>query len=134
MADIFTRQDRSRIMALVKGKNTKPEKTVRSLLFSSGYRFRLHDRKLPGNPDIVLRKYRKIVFVHGCFWHGHKDCSRAARPSSNVLFWNKKLDKNKERDERFQRMLKRDGWKVLTIWECETRKTQKILAKLKRFL
>jgi DNA mismatch endonuclease (patch repair protein) len=121
-------------MALIKGKDTRPEKIVRTLLYKSGYRFRIHDRKLPGNPDIVLRKNRRIIFVHGCFWHGHRHCARASRPASNVAFWNKKLDENKERDKRFRRTLTRMGWKVLTVWECETRKPEKLLPKLRRFL
>ena len=132
MADVYTQRDRSRIMALIKGKNTKPEKIVRTLLFKSGYRFRIHQNKLPGKPDIVLRKSRTIIFVHGCFWHGHTACSRASRPTSNVAFWNKKLDGNKERDKRFRRDLIRTGWKVLTVWECETRQPQELLPKLKK--
>ncbi len=84
-----------------------------------GFRFRLHRRDLPGRPDIVLPKYRSVIFVHGCFWHGHKNCRRAVRPTSNVSFWNDKLDKNKARDKRTKALLRSLGWKVLVVWECQ---------------
>jgi DNA mismatch endonuclease (patch repair protein) len=96
--DVFSREKRSQIMSRVSGKNTKPELIVRSMLHSMGYRFRLHRSDLPGKPDITLPKYKKIIFVHGCFWHGHQDCQRAKRPTTNKKFWNEKLAKNIERD------------------------------------
>lgn len=120
-------------MSRVKNKDTQPELRVRSLLHRLGYRFRLHRKDLPGKPDIVLPKYKSVVFVHGCFWHGH-DCSRGRRPTSNVEFWNSKLDKNIERDELNQEFLGQLGWRVLTVWECETRNVDTLAIKLVDFL
>ena len=121
-------------MGRVKGSDTKPEILVRSLVFRMGFRFRLHRRDLPGTPDIVLPRHRKVIFVHGCFWHGHKNCSRSKRPSTNEAFWNKKLDGNIERDERYRRELRQMRWKVLVVWECEMKDPEKVLRKLERFL
>ncbi len=134
MTDVFCRDKRSWIMSRVKGCDTKPEKLVRSLVHRMGFRFRIHRRDLPGNPDIVLPRHGKIIFVHGCFWHGHKGCQRSKRPKTNTSFWNKKLDENIIRDKRFQKKLRRMGWKVLVVWQCETRKPEQLLRKLKRFL
>ena len=134
MTDVFSKEKRSWIMSRVKGRNTKPEVLVRSFVHRMGYRFRIHRRDLPGNPDIVLPRYAKVIFIHGCFWHGHKRCPRSKRPTTNVSFWNKKLDANKERDSRFLRKLRRLGWKVLVVWECEIKKPEKLLLKLERFL
>ena len=122
MADTFTAAQRSRIMAKVKGKDTKPEKVVRSLLHRLGFRFRLHRKDLPGSPDIVLTRHRKIIFVHGCFWHQHPNCPHAARPSSNTDYWKKKLDRNIARDVETLIKIEDLGWRVLVIWECQTRK------------
>ena len=105
------------MMAAVRGKDTKPEKLVRSRLFADGFRFRLHVKKLPGNPDLVLPRFKTAVFVHGCFWHGH-DCRRGRRPTSNTEFWDRKLDRNIERDHEKANDLKREGWAVEIIWEC----------------
>jgi len=130
--DKFTKEKRSQIMALVKNKNTKPEIFVRSLLHKSGFRFQLFRKDLPGSPDIILPKYGMVIFVHGCFWHGHK-CPRGQRPVSNRKFWNEKLDKNKFRDKKNYQKIKAIGWKVEIIWECEAiRSVKKILKKLKR--
>lgn len=118
MADKLTSQQRSYLMSRVKGKNTKIEKRVRSLLHRSGYRFRLHRRDLPGSPDIVLPKYKIVIFVHGCFWHHHKDCKKAGLPKRNVDFWREKMIKNVERDERKKKELDRLGWKVVILWQC----------------
>lgn len=134
MADVFTKEKRSWLMGRIKGRDTKPENHVRSLIHKMGYRFRVHRKDLPGNPDIVLPRHKKIVFVHGCFWHGHKRCPRSKRPSTNEGFWNRKLNKNIERDKRFQRELRRLGWKLLVVWECETKKTDQLIRKLGRFL
>jgi DNA mismatch endonuclease (patch repair protein) len=134
MADKFTTEKRSQIMAQVKGQNTKPEKKVRSLLHLMGYRFRLHRKDLPGKPDIVLLKYKKVIFVHGCFWHGHPDCRRSARPTSNRDFWDKKIDGNIKRDMRTSESLAERGWCVLTVWECETRDLAKLQDRLKELL
>ncbi len=117
MADIFTKKKRSQIMALISGKETKPEIAVRSFLFRQGFRFRKNVKSLPGTPDIVLPKYLTIIFVHGCFWHGH-NCKRAARPTSNFEFWNSKIQNNIDRDKRVKKELRKLGWKVIIIWEC----------------
>lgn len=106
-------------MARILSKNTKPELVVRSLLHGLGYRYVLHDRRLPGAPDLVFPARRKVVFVHGCFWHRH-DCGRGFRPSSNSAFWETKLEGNKARDQRHKAALLATGWDVLVIWECET--------------
>jgi DNA mismatch endonuclease (patch repair protein) len=121
-------------MSRVKGRDTKPEILVRSFVHRMGFRFRVHRRDLPGNPDIVLPRHGKVIFVHGCFWHGHKGCTRSKRPTTNKCFWNKKLDRNIERDKRFRRKLRSMSWKVLVVWQCETRKPKKLLGKLERFL
>lgn len=118
--DRITPSDRSRLMSRVRGKNTRPELRVRSLLHRLGFRFRLHRRDLPGRPDLVLAKYRAAIFVHGCFWHGHSCSKGRIKPSSNVAFWQKKLSDNQRRDARKRRELEAAGWKVITIWECET--------------
>lgn len=134
MADCFTHEERSRVMSSVKGRDTQPEKTVRRLLHAMGYRFRLHRRDLPGKPDIVLPKYRKVIFIHGCFWHGHPNCCRALRPQTNAEFWNKKLDSNIKRDEETQAKLKSLGWDVLVIWQCEMRDLENLRRNIKEFL
>jgi len=121
-------------MSRVKGRDTKPEMLVRSFVHRMGFRFRVHRRDLPGNPDIVLPRHGKVIFVHGCFWHGHERCPRSKRPTTNKSFWNKKLDANIERDKRFQRELRRMGWKLLVVWQCETHNPEKLLGKLERFL
>lgn len=118
--DIFSREKRSAIMAQVKSRNTSPEKTVRSLLHRLGFRFRLHRADLPGTPDITLPRYRAVIFVNGCFWHQHRGCSHAARPASNRRYWNDKLDRNVARDAMNIRLLRKLGWKVLVVWECQT--------------
>jgi len=99
-----------------------------------GFRFRINRADLPGKPDIVLPRHKKIVFVHGCFWHGHKGCRRSARPSTNVEFWDRKLSGNIKRDQRLKRKLERDGWRVLIVWSCETRNTDRVKSKLTTFL
>ncbi|MFP4461843.1 MAG: very short patch repair endonuclease [Thermotogota bacterium] len=119
MADIFTKQERSRIMSKITGKETKPEILVRKYLFAQGFRFRKNVKDLPGRPDIVLPKYQTAIFVHGCFWHGHKDCSKAALPSTNTKFWKEKISKTVERDKNKTIELEEAGWQVLTVWQCE---------------
>lgn len=131
--DVFTPDKRSLIMSKIKGKDTKPEKIVRSILHRMGYRFRLHRKDLPGNPDIVLSKHKKVIFVHGCFWHGHKDCPRAKRPSTNKKFWNEKLTKNIDRDKKNQEKLQQAGWTPLVIWQCQIKEDQGIKEKLSEF-
>jgi DNA mismatch endonuclease (patch repair protein) len=117
MVDRIDPAERSKLMAAVRSKNTRPELAVRGALFAAGYRYRLHRRDLPGSPDLVLPRFRIAVFVHGCFWHGH-DCKRGLRPTSNVLFWDKKLDQNLARDNATRAALEIAGWSVITIWGC----------------
>lgn len=123
MADTVDRATRSRMMSAIKGKNTLPERTVRSYLHQSGLRFRLHTTDLPGRPDIVLPRWGCVVFVHGCFWHRHRGCRFATTPASNARFWQKKFDANVERDRRNTAALRRLGWRVIVVWECSIRST-----------
>ena len=117
--DVFTPVERSAVMARVRGKNTAPEMQVRRLLHRLGFRYRLHGRDLPGSPDLVLPKRRAVVFVHGCFWHGH-DCPRGARaPKQNAAYWTAKIGRNRMRDADVAGRLAAAGWRVLTVWECE---------------
>lgn len=132
--DIFSKEKRSEIMAQIKGKNTKPEIFLRSIVHRMGYRYRLHRRDLPGNPDLTFPKHNKVIFMHGCFWHGHKGCSRSKRPSTNQEFWNEKLYKNLKRDKRNILKLKKMGWSPLIVWSCEIQDTDKLTRKLDRFL
>lgn len=122
MTDTLSKEERSRVMAKVKSRDTKPEKKVRSLLFSLGFRFRLCQKNLPGKPDIVLKKYKTVVFVHGCFWHGYENCKKARVPKSNVEFWKNKIERNKQRFNEVAGQLRAQGWKVVVIWECEIEK------------
>ena len=132
MTDVHTREQRSRNMAAIKGRNTKPEMRVRSLLHSLGYRFRIHRKDLPGKPDIVLPKYRTVIFVHGCFWHSH-DCRYGkVVPATRPEFWAEKRNGTVERDLRRRRELEMDGWRVITVWECETRDLGSLAAALRR--
>jgi DNA mismatch endonuclease, patch repair protein len=119
MVDIYPKQKRSQIMASISGKETKPEILVRSFLFKQGFRFRKNVKRLPGKPDIVLTKYQKIIFLHGCFWHGHKKCKASALPETRIEFWTKKIKANIDRDKRTINELKKLGWKVIIIWQCE---------------
>ena len=121
MADKLTSSQRSRCMSRIRGKNTKPEILVRKGLHARGFRFRLHNKKLPGSPDIVLPKYGVAIMVNGCFWHGHKGCRYATKPKSNVEFWETKIARNRHRDEVTTAHLEALGWTVITIWECELR-------------
>ena len=130
MTDRLTRERRSWNMSRIRGRDTAPEKQVRSALHRAGYRFRLHRRDLPGRPDVVLPKYRTVVFVHGCFWHRHKGCRYAYTPKSRVAFWNAKFVSNVERDRRSARELRRLGWKVVTVWECEADRPERWLHRL----
>lgn len=132
--DTFSQGRRSEIMTRIKGRDTVPERTLRSLLHALGYRFRLRRKDLPGKPDITLPRFRAVIFVHGCFWHGHRNCKRAARPTTNVAFWRTKLDKNILRDRRTRRVLKELGWKVKIVWQCELRDMTKLKRGVERFL
>ena len=117
--DKYPPDQRSRVMRRVGSKDTKPEMVVRRLLHGAGFRFRLHRKDLPGRPDIVLPKWKAVILVHGCFWHQHPDCPRSVRPTSNVDFWNKKLDRNVARDRENIDKLQQAGWRVFTAWECQ---------------
>ncbi|MHC1693580.1 MAG: very short patch repair endonuclease [Sphaerochaetaceae bacterium] len=119
--DTLTPSKRSEVMSHIRGKNTSCELMVRRYLFSQGFRFRIHDRRYPGHPDIVLPKYRTMVFVNGCFWHGHMDCSLYRQPKSNVAFWKEKIERNRSRDEQNRLLLEQSGWRVIVVWECELR-------------
>ena len=112
-------EQRSKNMSAIKSKNTKPEIKVRKVLHSMGYRFRLHSKDLPGSPDIVLPKYKTVIFVHGCFWHRHQNCKYASTPKTRQEFWNKKFNENINRDKINQENLSSKGWKIIIIWECE---------------
>ena len=125
MADIHDRKTRSYNMSRIKSKDTKPELTVKKFLFSNGYRYRLHKKNLPGKPDITLAKYSTVIFVHGCFWHGHDNCRYFAVPKTRTRWWVNKISRNKELDGINASKLKKQGWKVITIFECEL-KRQKI--------
>ena len=118
MADIVSTAKRSIMMAGIKGRDTKPELQIRRLLHRLGYRFRLHRKDLPGSPDIVLHKYRTAIFVHGCFWHGHDDCSLFRLPRSRENFWAEKIAANRIRDAQAEAAIRELGWKNITVWEC----------------
>lgn len=120
--DKLTTTQRSINMAAVRGKNTTPELSVRRMLHSMGFRFRLHRKELPGKPDIVLPKFRLCIFVHGCFWHQHPGCKRATIPKTRKEFWQTKFERNKKRDKLVRKALNKLGWHVLIIWECKTQK------------
>ena len=117
--DKFSKSKRSEIMSQVKGKNTKPEEVVRKFLFSKGFRYRKNDRRYPGKPDIVLPKYKTIIFVNGCFWHQHAGCKSATLPETNYSYWKEKLQRNVARDKIQIAKLKDMGWYVIVLWECE---------------
>lgn len=134
MTDTFDAETRSRIMRKVRSKDTGPEMAVRSLVHSLGFRFRLHRANLPGKPDLVFPSLRKVIFVHGCFWHHHKSCREATIPSSRRDYWEVKLIRNAERDRKHLADLRKLGWKSLVVWECEIKKIRQVEAKLKCFL
>ena len=119
MVDIYSKTKRSCIMSKISGKETKPEVLVRKYLFSKGFRYRKNDKRFPGKPDVVLPKYKTIIFVHGCFWHNHKGCKASKLPESNRDFWGGKIDDNVKRDWKHRNELKKLGWKVIVVWQCE---------------
>jgi DNA mismatch endonuclease (patch repair protein) len=123
--DIFPPEKRSEIMGKVKPRGSRQEIFIRKLVHSMGYRYRLHKKELPGNPDLVFKKYKKVIFVHGCFWHGHEGCKRSALPTSNADFWEKKLTGNVERDRSNYKRLTLLGWNYMVIWQCEIKVSQK---------
>jgi DNA mismatch endonuclease (patch repair protein) len=134
MVDTLTKEQRSRVMSRIRGKDTGPERLLRSVLHRMGFRFRLHRRDLPGRPDVVLAKYRTAIFVHGCFWHRHTGCRLCYTPKSRVSFWKRKFEENVLRDRRVRRQLKKQGWKVLVIWECELQDVERVSMRIRSAL
>jgi len=134
VTDHVNRAKRSLIMAAVHSKNTTPEKAVRKIVHRLGYRYRLHDSRLPGCPDVVFSSRRKAIFVHGCFWHRHAKCKYATTPKTRVAYWQAKFCANTLRDRRSRRELKNMGWAILTVWQCELKKSQRLAERLNEFL
>ena len=132
--DRISKERRSWNMSRIQSRDTKPEKTVRSILHGLGYRFRLHQKNLPGKPDIVLARYNSVIFVHGCFWHRHKDCKNASVPKTKKTFWKGKFKANIERDIKVKNELKSNGWRVLVVWECELNDIETMERELGKFL
>ena len=132
--DTLTAEQRSRTMSRVRSAGTKPEMAVRRLVHALGYRFRLHRRDLPGTPDLAFPGSRKVIFMHGCFWHGHRCRAGRNRPGSNLAYWTAKLDRNKVRDRAALRKLRRLGWSVLVLWECEVKKEARLRERIEAFL
>lgn len=133
MTDVFTVEKRSSVMRAIKGKDTKPEMVVRSLVHRLGYRFRLHRLSLPGCPDLVFVKQKKVIFVHGCFWHGHT-CKSGHLPKSNAEYWTTKIARNRIRHRRAVCRLRADGWGAMTVWECQISRAEALVRRLERFL
>jgi DNA mismatch endonuclease (patch repair protein) len=134
VVDVFTKAKRSEVMSRIRSKDTKPEKMIRSLLHRMGYRFRLHVKNLPGKPDIVLPKYKTVIFVHGCFWHRHPKCKYAYTPKSRIEFWGKKFADNIARFKIVKKELAHLKWKVVVVWECEIKSNAELVNKLRRSL
>lgn len=132
MADVHDKKTRSYNMSMIRAKNTKPELIIRKFLFSKGYRYRLNDNKLPGKPDLVIHKYKTVIFVNGCFWHGHENCKYFVIPQTRTQWWKDKIDKTKQNDIKNIALLKAAGWKVISVFECELKKNvlQETLGKL----
>lgn len=122
MADVHTREQRSYNMSRIKGKDTKPELLVRKFLHAQGFRYKLHDKTLPGKPDLVLPKYKTVIFIHGCFWHGHARCKYFTIPKTRTQWWTNKINTNKANYAKAVKALKKEGWKVITVWECQLKK------------
>ena len=134
MVDRLTPGQRSWNMSRIRSTNTKPEKIVRSILHSMGYRFRLHRRELPGEPDVVLPRYKTVIFIHGCFWHRHQGCKYKTTPKTNSEFWKQKFMSNVKRDQKNQRRLRETGWNVIALWQCELRDVRNTALKLSKAL
>jgi DNA mismatch endonuclease (patch repair protein) len=122
MADVHSKETRSYNMSRIKGKNTKPEMLVRKFLHANGFRYKLHDKSLPGKPDIVLPKYKTVIFVHGCFWHGHKNCKFFVVPKTRTDWWLNKINGNIVNDTKANKELRKAGWKIINVWECDLKK------------
>lgn len=134
MPDVHSKVTRSYNMSRIRSKNTKPELLVRKFLFNQGYRYRLHAKKLPGKPDIVLPKYKTVIFVHGCFWHGHTECRYFVVPKTRTEWWLNKIFTNKNNDSKSEIALKESGWKVINLWECEIKSASKAIDRLDALL
>lgn len=131
MADVHSKAVRSYNMSRIRGKDTKPELIVRKFLYASGFRYRLHDKRLPGKPDIVLPKYKTVIFINGCFWHGHKGCRYFVVPKTRTQWWLDKIERNQTNETKNFSFLKKSGWKVIRIWECDLKKKpDRVLASL----
>ena len=126
MADVLTPKQRSYNMSRIRNKDTKPEELVRKYLFSQGFRYRKNDARLPGKPDIVLPKYKTVIFVNGCFWHKHEGCKYFVWPKNNAEFWKEKIEKNAARDEKDYALLRQSGWHIIVIWECELKPRERV--------
>ena len=134
MTDIYEPRKRSEIMSRIRGRGTKPELIVRRIAHRLGFRFRLHRKDLPGRPDIVFPRHRAVIMVHGCFWHRHPGCKHASSPKTRESYWKSKLDDNVARDRRNETALRELGWRVMVIWECETKDREAVAARIKSFL
>lgn len=134
MTDIYEPRKRSEIMSRIRGRGTKPELVVRRIAHNLGFRFRLHRKDLPGRPDIVFPRHRAVILVHGCFWHRHPGCKHASSPKTRKLYWKNKLEDNVARDRRNETALRELGWRVMVIWECETKDREAVAARIKSFL
>lgn len=132
--DTLSPEERSERMGRVKGKDTKPELVVRRLVHRLGFRYRLHFSKLPGKPDLVFTRRKCVIFVHGCFWHRHSGCALCRMPKSRLEFWGPKLEENRKRDSRNQKMLRKDGWRLLVIWECQLADQEELKRRILEFL
>jgi DNA mismatch endonuclease (patch repair protein) len=131
--DRLSQERRSWLMSQIRGKDTLPELALRSLIHRMGFRFRLHRKDLPGKPDLVFPSKKKVIFLHGCFWHGHI-CKKKKMPKTRITYWNEKIDTNRSRDRRVIRQLGQSGWKALIIWECDLKKMERLKMKVTRFL
>ena len=134
MTDIFDPEKRSEIMSRIRGRDTRPELIVRRIAHALGFRFRLHRKDLPGRPDIVFPRHQAVIVVHGCFWHRHPGCKRASSPKTRVRYWQNKFEDNVVRDKRNETALRDLGWKVMVIWECETKDHEAVAARIESFL
>jgi DNA mismatch endonuclease (patch repair protein) len=132
--DTLSRRERSERMGRVKSKDTKPELVVRRLVYGLGFKYRLHASRMPGKPDLVFTRLKSIIFVHGCFWHRHSGCALCRMPKSRLEFWEPKLEENRRRDSRNQRKLRRDGWRLLVIWECQLANQDRVKSRILEFL
>ena len=135
MADVHDKKTRSYNMSQIRSGNTKPDILVRKFLHAQGFRYKLHDKKLPGKPDIVLPKYKTVIFIHGCFWHGHANCKYFVVPKTRTAWWLNKINTNKTNDTKAIKALKKEGWKIITVWECDlkpVRAEKKLISLLRR--